>query len=139
MLENYLESIKRRICDKAYNVPIIMDSSQRRKHVARAYEEAVDHSYLNADPDMKKFVELLRKEIESEYQEVFGLGDVVSQRREELRISQTELSRQTGVSQADISRLEQGKGNPTLSTITKVMQALQLKMVVQRSEIDLGN
>ncbi len=107
--------------------------------MARAYEEAVDHSYLNADPDMKKFVELLRKEIESEYQEVFGLGDVVSQRREELRISQTELSRQTGVSQADISRLEQGKGNPTLSTITKVMQALQLKMVVQRSEIDLGN
>lgn len=104
----------------------------------RAYEEVVDTTALLEDPNLKKFADALRVQIQAEYQEIFGLGEVVAQRREELHLSQIQLARQSGVTQADISRLEQGKGNPTFATIKKVMAALQLKLAVQRDEPNGG-
>lgn len=106
--------------------------------MARPYEEVVDQSYLLADPDLKKFADALRVQIQAEYQEIFGLGEVVAQRREELHLSQIQLAHESGVTQADISRLEQGKLNPTFATIKKVMGALQLKLAVQREEPNGG-
>ena len=43
-------------------------------------------------------------------------------------LNQRELSAVSGVPQADISRLERGRGNPTLATIEKLLGALDLKL-----------
>lgn len=44
--------------------------------------------------------------------------------REEKGLSQRELSRNSGVMQAEISKIEQGKGNPTVSTLQKLAKSL---------------
>ena len=50
--------------------------------------------------------------------------------REELGISQDQLSCMTGLTQLDINSLENGKSNPSLSTLKKVASAFGKKLVV---------
>ena len=112
--------IKRIVVYKAISVRGVL--------MARPYKEVVDLSHLMADPDLKKFADGVRSQIQAEYQETFGLGDIVAKRRAELNLSQIQLAKATGVSQADISRIECGKGNPTLDTLRKIFAVLQLQM-----------
>ena len=52
------------------------------------------------------------------------VGQAVSEARENKNISQRELSKRSGVMQAEISKIEQGKGNPTILTLQKLSQSL---------------
>lgn len=52
------------------------------------------------------------------------VGQAISEVRSKRGISQRELSKKTGIIQSDISRIEQGKGNPTLSTLQKISNSL---------------
>ena len=45
------------------------------------------------------------------------LGDSLTRRRKEAGLTQQQLAEKTGIDQAAISRIESGKGNPTLSTL----------------------
>jgi plasmid maintenance system antidote protein VapI len=65
-----------------------------------------------ADPDLKKFADEVRSQVQVEYQETFGVGEIVAKRLTELNLSQIQLAKNTGVSQADLGRIECGKGNP---------------------------
>ena len=67
----------------------------RGKHIAKV------------DPDIKLLV-----------------GQAVAQAREEKGFSQRDLSKSSGVMQAEISKIEQGKGNPTISTLQKLSKSL---------------
>lgn len=102
--------------------------------MARSYKDEVDTSYMLTDPDLKKFADGFTALVKAEYKEIFGLGEVIAKRREELKLSQVQLAHLAEIPQADISRLEQGKLNPTYSTIKRVMSALQLRMVYSREE-----
>lgn len=48
--------------------------------------------------------------------------------RERAGLTQTQLARQTGVSQQAIAKLERPDANPTVGTLTKVARALGLKL-----------
>lgn len=52
------------------------------------------------------------------------LGQSIAEAREEKSLSQRQLSKNSGVMQAEISKIEQGKGNPTLLTLQKLAKAL---------------
>ena len=39
-------------------------------------------------------------------------------------MSQRDLAAKTGIMQAEISKIEQGKGNPTLTTLQKIAKSL---------------
>jgi len=52
------------------------------------------------------------------------VGQAIAEAREEKGMSQRDLSSQTGIMQAEISKIEQGKGNPTLSTLQKIAKSL---------------
>ena len=52
------------------------------------------------------------------------VGQNVAQLREENNISQRKLSQMSGVMQAEISKIEMGKGNPTLVTLQRLSKAL---------------
>ena len=52
------------------------------------------------------------------------LGQAVAEARESMSMSQRQLSRNSGVMQAEISKIEQGKGNPTLLTLQKLAKSL---------------
>jgi predicted transcriptional regulator len=60
----------------------------------------------------------------------------ISAKRKILRINQAELARKAGTSQAAITRLETGHGNPTANLIQRVINALDLPLTIHvRPEI----
>lgn len=54
----------------------------------------------------------------------FQIGFLLSKTREELNITQKELSKLSHIDQGDISRIERGVGNPTVKKIEKLFNAL---------------
>ena len=52
------------------------------------------------------------------------VGQAIAEAREEKGMSQRDLSSASGVMQAEISKIEQGKGNPTLTTLQKIAKSL---------------
>jgi len=80
--------------------------------------------------DLARFSEAFSKQIQEEYELTFGLGQLLSDRRQELHISQADLSQETGIPQADISRIECGHANPTLRTVEKLLGALNLRITI---------
>lgn len=66
---------------------------------------------------------------------------IIKQRRKLLGIDQRELSRIAGISIHALSNLESGAGNPTLATLSKVLDALGLEMKIKPKEpgIDPGH
>lgn len=51
--------------------------------------------------------------------------------REENNMTQIELSKLTGISQADISRLENGDANPTIGMLNRIAYAFGKKLELQ--------
>lgn len=84
--------------------------------MARSYEDVVAALRPAADPAPDRFTQAAEAHFEEAYRLTFGLGEAVATRRQELNLSQTQLAAVTGIPQADISRIERGKGNPPRST-----------------------
>ncbi len=59
------------------------------------------------------------------------IGAAVRRRRRSISVSQTELGRRTGLRQATISALENGKQGVELRTLVNVTTALGLEMVIR--------
>jgi len=53
------------------------------------------------------------------------------QAREESGMTQKQLAERTGIYQADISKLERGQGNPSLSTIKRLAEAMDLQVRIE--------
>lgn len=64
--------------------------------------------------------------LEEEYQMISSLIAA----RKEKGISQQELSKLTGIAQADISRIENGNGNPSFKTLKRIAEGLGKKLQV---------
>lgn len=56
----------------------------------------------------------------------FQLAKAMLVGRKKRRFSQKQLSEVTGITQADISRYESGEGNPTLDTICRIANGLDM-------------
>ena len=50
--------------------------------------------------------------------------------RREAGLTQKELAERTGLQQSNISRIENGNGNPSLETLNKIAQGLGKKLVI---------
>lgn len=55
------------------------------------------------------------------------LGRNVRRRRAELGLTQAELALQLGISRAELSKIEQGHGNPRLRTVERMAYGLGLR------------
>lgn len=51
--------------------------------------------------------------------------------REENDLTQKQLAEATGITQADISRLENGTGNPSLRTLKRLAAGMGMKLQIQ--------
>jgi len=56
------------------------------------------------------------------------LGDTLRQRRELLGLLQPQLAALSGISTRTIQLVEQGKGNPSLGTLTRLADPLGLRL-----------
>lgn len=58
---------------------------------------------------------------------IYALANAIWQRRIALGLTQEELAARTGIPQSEISKLENGRANPTATRIGAVMSALELE------------
>lgn len=56
------------------------------------------------------------------------LKDIMKQRRETLSLTQQDLAEMSQVGLATIKDIERGKGNPSLSTVKKILDILGLEI-----------
>lgn len=80
------------------------------------------------DPEVKVEYDAL----ESEYE----IKRALIKARNESGITQQELSKRTGINQSDISKLEQGKGNPSLRTLQRLAEGLGMRMEIKFVPVD---
>ena len=57
-----------------------------------------------------------------------ALSVVIKSRRKTLAISQQDLAEMAGVGLATIKDIERGKGNPSLGTVSKIMEVLGMEI-----------
>lgn len=64
------------------------------------------------------------------------IGQLVTKRRVDLALKQEDLSELAGVTIKTIYQLESGKGNPSFSTLEKILRVLGLDIVVTIKKIN---
>ena len=60
-----------------------------------------------------------------------AIGEVIRKRRASLRIDQRKLGEISGIAVHTLSNIEVGKGNPTLGTLERVLDALGMEVRVE--------
>ena len=94
------------------------------------FEEATGERVKTLGPEARALWDQMRLEVEAKnFRKSFGQS--ISQRREELGLNQRELAILSTVSQRDVSHIEQGKANPTLTTQVKLLSALGLTLAIE--------
>ena len=63
------------------------------------------------------------------------IGALLNVAREEAGIYQTDLAKKTKIDQGDISRIENGKGNPTIKTLQTLFKAVGKEIVFDMKPI----
>lgn len=58
------------------------------------------------------------------------IGQRIKERRKVIAISQDKLAEYTGISVVTLSQIESGKANPTLETLSEILDYLNLEMVI---------
>lgn len=83
------------------------------------------------DPDFKAEYDKLQEE--------YDLIQELIDARKQQHLTQKELAMRTGITQADISRIEKGLRNPSLSTVKKMAHGLgkQIRLVPATKKVNL--
>ena len=85
--------------------------------------------------DYKDFFNELMEdpEVRQEYAALdpeFQLIRAMIKARHEAGLTQKELAEKTGLQQSNISRIENGNGNPSIATLNKIAQGMGKKLIV---------
>ncbi len=75
------------------------------------------------DPEIKAEYETLKPE--------FAIIQAMIDARKLKGITQKELSERTGIAQGDISKLENGNGNPSLKTLQRLASAMGMYLKIE--------
>ena len=88
---------------------------------------------------MKTFDDMLNEQLEDikfrkEYEDIQPEMDVIRaivDTRTAQNLTQKELSKRTGINQADISKLENGTRNPTVSLLKRLAEGMGMELRIQ--------
>ena len=88
---------------------------------------------------MRTFDDMLNEQLKDinfrkEYEDIQPEMDVIRaiiDARTAQNLTQKELSKRTGINQADISRLENGTRNPTLSLLKRLAEGMRMELRIQ--------
>ena len=78
---------------------------------------------LMQDPEFKKEYEVLQPEMD--------ITRAILNARIQAGLTQNQLSEKSGISQADISRLERGTRNPSLSLLKRLAEAMDATLRIE--------
>jgi DNA-binding phage protein len=86
----------------------------------RTLDEYIDEYRASADEaELAEF---------DDHADAFRLANQVLSARRFIGLTQVELAALTGIAQSEISRIEQGEGNPTVETLSRVGRSLNLNL-----------
>lgn len=88
---------------------------------------------MTNDSDFKKQM-LSNPDVKREYdalEEEFDIIQAMIDSRKKQKITQKELSERTGITQADISRIENGTRNPSLEMLKRLAKGLGMRLRVE--------
>lgn len=88
--------------------------------MGKNFRETLDAQLKN--PEFKKEWD----DLEIEYQIIKAMLDS----RDEKKLTQKDLSDLTGITQSDISKIENGIGNPSIKTLDRLASAMGKKVVI---------
>lgn len=63
------------------------------------------------------------------------IGQIVQNRRYSLSLNQSDLAEMTGITTKTIYMIENGKGNPSLDTLKKILEVLGLDLFIDTKKI----
>ena len=75
------------------------------------------------DPEFRKEWDALEPE--------FAIVQALIDTRKTAGLTQKQLSERTGIAQSDISKLENGDGNPSLKTLKRLAYAMDMKLKLE--------
>lgn len=82
------------------------------------------YQHLTKDYTPEQRAEALKGSLEGAADaEAFSLGWKLRSLRQEAGLTQMQLAEKVGIQQREITRIENGNGNPTLRTITRLLMA----------------
>lgn len=58
-----------------------------------------------------------------------GLAEAMKNRRKTLSLSQQDLAEMSGIGLATVKDIERGKGNPSMGTVSKILDVLGMELV----------
>lgn len=76
-----------------------------------------------SDPEFKKEYDALRPEL--------AIIQAIIDARQASGMTQKELAEKTGITQADISRLESGSANPSLKTLQRLADGMGMRLKLE--------
>lgn len=63
-----------------------------------------------------------------------ALQEVMKSRRKSLSLSQQDLAEMAGIGLSTVKDIERGQGNPSLATVSKILEVLGMEMIFQVRE-----
>ncbi|MGP1376186.1 MAG: helix-turn-helix domain-containing protein [Bulleidia sp.] len=72
-----------------------------------------------------------RDEIMQEIDPRIAIMREIKMQRIQRHMTQQELSRKTGIIQADISKLENGQSNPSVRTLMRIAEGLDMTLLIE--------
>lgn len=96
--------------------------------VTQTYEEMMVSIREKWSAREKELSQRARDHFSQIRDERFTLGIVLRDRRKELGLSQSDVASLSGVQQAEISRIESSRANPTWETVSKLLAVLGMTM-----------
>lgn len=89
-----------------------------------SFADYVARSESEATPQRREQMEAANAHAAVLYAEHFSLGDQLAALRRRSGLTQLDLAKVSGINQPEISRIEQGKANPTQDTLTRLGASL---------------
>lgn len=97
---------------------------------AQRQEHQQIHDALPRDPQVKSQTRQLRADLQERRCEFADVVTALKEARESRGLSLQDLCDRTGITRASLSLLENGRGNPTMTTLRRVADAIGVEILV---------
>jgi len=68
--------------------------------------------------------------------DITKIGELLQKQREKLLLKQEDLAEMTGITSKTIYLIENGKGNPSLHTLSKLLKVLGLEITISVKKVE---
>lgn len=99
--------------------------------MARSFADLASRAKQSWSGDTHQVSEAASKVFQAEVSAQEALGADLADARHAHHITQEDLAELSGVPQSEISRIESGRANPTIETVSRLATALGKRLVLQ--------